>query len=234
MINLLLGRPGGGKSYEAVAYHVLPALQQGRKVITNLPLDLAAFSRIDASFLRLIDLRQQTVIVDKTVVTINESGHKVSRIERTVVRPFSSMKDYSDPWRHPVSGAGPLYVIDECHLSLPRGATDIAVEEWFSLHRHETADVLLIAQSYGKVSRNIVEMVQTCYKVSKNVALGFSSSYTRKVLDGVRGEEVNASVRKYDKQFFALYKSHTKGGAVSKLRLTFVRFGNTGHFTVLA
>ncbi|MBI5918423.1 MAG: hypothetical protein HY849_03485 [Nitrosomonadales bacterium] len=40
MINLLLGPPGGGKSYEATVYHVLPALAKGRKIITNLPLDL--------------------------------------------------------------------------------------------------------------------------------------------------------------------------------------------------
>jgi len=199
MINLLLGRPGGGKSYEAVAYHVLPALTQGRKVITNLPLNLDAFGQIDPSFIPLIDLR-------------HEQYKEEVKGQTVLVRPFASMRDYADPWRHPVSGAGPLYVIDECHLALPRGSTRIEVEEWFSLHRHETADVLLIAQSYGKVSRNIIDMVQTCYKVSKNVALGFSSNYTRKVLDGVRGEEVNSSVRKYDKQYFALYKSHTQGG----------------------
>jgi len=204
MINLLVGRPGGGKSFEAVAYHVLPALMQGRKVITNLPLNVDAFARIDASFESLIDLRHENYKEE----VFNQFGVK----ETLLVRPFASMRDYADPWRHSVSGAGPLYVIDECHLSLPRGNTRIEVEEWFSLHRHETADVLLIAQSYGKVSRNIIEMVQTCYKVSKNVALGFSSNYTRKVLDGVRGEEVNSSVRKYDKQYFPLYKSHTQGG----------------------
>ncbi|EPW3551744.1 zonular occludens toxin domain-containing protein, partial [Pseudomonas aeruginosa] len=38
MINLILGQPGGGKSHEAVVYHVVPALNQGRKVITNLAL----------------------------------------------------------------------------------------------------------------------------------------------------------------------------------------------------
>ncbi|WP_373455386.1 zonular occludens toxin domain-containing protein [Pseudomonas aeruginosa] len=40
MINLILGQPGGGKSHEAVVYHVVPALNQGRKVITNLALDM--------------------------------------------------------------------------------------------------------------------------------------------------------------------------------------------------
>ncbi|WP_250637543.1 zonular occludens toxin domain-containing protein [Pseudomonas sp. TCU-HL1] len=37
----MLGQPGGGKSYESVAFHVIPAVvEQGRRVITNLPLAL--------------------------------------------------------------------------------------------------------------------------------------------------------------------------------------------------
>ncbi|MHA6613038.1 zonular occludens toxin domain-containing protein [Photobacterium damselae] len=46
MINLIMGRPGGGKSYEAVVYHVLPAIQSGRMVITNLPINLDVVSSV--------------------------------------------------------------------------------------------------------------------------------------------------------------------------------------------
>lgn len=58
MINLLEGVPGSGKSYEAVVYHVLPALKMGRKVITNLPLKLDQFAAIDPGYLDLIELRK--------------------------------------------------------------------------------------------------------------------------------------------------------------------------------
>lgn len=34
----MTGLPGGGKSYNAVAHQVIPALKQGRRVVTNLPL----------------------------------------------------------------------------------------------------------------------------------------------------------------------------------------------------
>ncbi|MDF5473676.1 zonular occludens toxin domain-containing protein, partial [Vibrio parahaemolyticus] len=34
MIYAIAGRPGGGKTYEAVAYHIIPAIKEGRKVIT--------------------------------------------------------------------------------------------------------------------------------------------------------------------------------------------------------
>jgi len=43
MIYGIVGRPGGGKSYEAVAFQVIPALKSGRKVITNLPLQIEHF-----------------------------------------------------------------------------------------------------------------------------------------------------------------------------------------------
>lgn len=38
MIYAIVGRPRSGKSYESVVYHIIPAIQSGRKVITNIPL----------------------------------------------------------------------------------------------------------------------------------------------------------------------------------------------------
>lgn len=194
MINLLIGPPGGGKSYEAVVYHVLPALAAGRLVITNLPLDMERIGQLDASWPGL---------VVKVEDTAGQGG---------TVRAFSTLKDYGNPWRHPVTGSGPLYVIDECHMAMPRGETKRDVEEWYALHRHESADALLITQSYGKLSKSIVDLVQVCYRVKKGTAFGTASQYIRKVQDGVRGDVVNTSIRKYEKRYFGLYRSHTRGG----------------------
>lgn len=217
MIFLLLGAPGGGKSYEAVVYHVLPALQCGRKVVTNLPLDLERFKQIDPAFPGLIEVRTVAGPVRGQWAPGGEgSAFKVSKVPTQVDitrRPFAGVWDYYDEWQHEKDGTGPLYVIDECHLALPRGSTDRQVEEWFSLHRHFRCDVLLITQSYGKVSRAIVDLVQVVYRVRKNVALGSANSYTRKVQDGVRGEVVNTAIRRYERKFFGLYRSHTQTGA---------------------
>ncbi|MER0370175.1 zonular occludens toxin domain-containing protein, partial [Vibrio vulnificus] len=61
MINLIVGRPGGGKSYEAVVFHIIPAIQNGRKVVTNLPLNIDHFVKVfgeDArSLIRTIDTK---------------------------------------------------------------------------------------------------------------------------------------------------------------------------------
>jgi zona occludens toxin len=184
MINFLLGAPGGGKSYEAVVFHIIPALSKGRKVITNLALNLDAFPPEQRDLIEL-------------------------RAPQGVVRPFSLPAHYGDPWRHSEGGYGALYVIDECHLSMPRGKTPLAVSEWYSLHRHEFADVLLISQSYGKVDKDICELVQVLYRVRKAVAFGSTGKYIRKVFDGLRGDLVNTSVRTYQSKYYKFYKSHT-------------------------
>lgn len=190
MINLLLGPPGAGKSYEAVVFHVLPALLAGRKVITNLPLQVEQFKAygVDTS---LIELRHASLENPK---------------------PFSSPDDYGSEWRGE-GGIGPLYAIDECHKPLPKGMTLRLVEEWCAEHRHEGADVLLITQSYGKISQAIRDMVQVVYRVRKATALGSDKRYIRKVQDGIRGEVLNENIRVYNADRFHLYKSHTKSNS---------------------
>lgn len=217
MIHFLIGPPGAGKSYEAVVFHVLPALKLGRKVITNLPLDIEKLAAIEPGCANLIEIRTTPQPTRGTwdpgregdAFRLTKTGHQVE-ITR---RPFSGVWDFYSPWRHPETGIGPLYLVDECHLSMPRGGTDRHVEEWFSLHRHFKADVLLITQSYGKVSRDICDLVQIVYRCRKNIALGSPNSYVRKVQDGIRGEVVNTTIRSYEKRFFGLYRSHTQTGA---------------------
>jgi zona occludens toxin len=131
-------------------------------------------------------------------------------VGETLCRPFSRVEDYGDDWRHPETGVGPLYIIDECHKSVPRVGTPVSVEEWFAEHRHEGADVLLITQSYGKINQAIRDAVQLVYRCKKAVAFGSSDRYIRKVQDGLRGEVVNTQIRQYESKYFPLYTSHTK------------------------
>jgi zona occludens toxin len=220
MINLLLGAPGGGKSYEAVSYHVLPALQRGRKVITNLPLNLEAFEAIEPGSSALIEIRTTTIATAPDTSRDDGSDGLMSLITRAraskfVNRPFANPEDFASDWRGS-DGIGPLYVIDECHFCMPKMGTSKAVEEWFSMHRHFNVDVLLITQSSGKISTSIRDLVQVCYKVRKAVALGKTDEYIRKIFDGVNGGEVSTTIRKYKPQYFKLYRSHTQGQALDE------------------
>jgi len=170
---------------------------------------------IDATYPALVQRvedRLGMVSVEASVAGRYRRVGAVNVMQQGMVRAFATMADYGDTWRHPVDGSGPLYVIDECHLALPLRRTELAVEEWFSMIRHESADALLITQSYGKMSRTIVDLVQVCYRVRKATAFGAAGRYIRKVQDGVRGDVVNEAVRKYEAKYFSLYQSHTKGG----------------------
>lgn len=252
MINLLLGAPGGGKGYEACVFHILVALEKGRKVITNMPLDLDRWRDLDPAYPPLLEVRSKAVPKGGTWEPLNEAGAFVPgghlddeeqheptgfaasgfisrrflpppRRPRIAGRAFAGVWCYHSTWRHPKTGQGPLYVIDEAHLCLPKIGSDPEVLEWFSLHRHFNADVLLITQSYGKIAQDVRDLVQVVYRVRKNVALGSTGSYTRKVQDGLRGEVVGQTVRKYDKRYFGLWKSHTQGIAASEANASDVR-----------
>lgn len=199
MINLLLGAPGGGKSYEAIAFHVIPTLQAGRRVITNLPINVdylhTAFPQIDRSLLEI---------------------RKGEMVEGKYIEAFSQLAHWVDEWRHPETNQGALFIVDECHRALPATASKRfeetvprEVQNWFAEHRHAGADVLLITQAPRSVHRFILDRVELTYRVVKARFLGKENKYIRKVVQGVRGEVVDEQIRTYDPKYFPFYKSHT-------------------------
>ena len=206
MINLLLGSPGAGKSYEAVVFHVMPALRSGRKVITNLPLNI-------------LEIQKQIPKADELIDIRNDKAGEPA---------FSLVEHYHTDWRND-KNQGPFFVIDECHKPLKRRSlknveSTERLGEWYAEHRHSGADVLLITQSYGKINRDIVDLVQMVWRCRKNVALGSKKTYVRKTLDGVRGAEVATVIRKYKSENFSLYQSHTaSSGSVDESGASEVR-----------
>ncbi|OXC99408.1 assembly protein, partial [Vibrio parahaemolyticus] len=80
MIYAIAGRPGGGKTYEAVAYHIIPAIKDGRKVITNITLNIDWFVKVFGE-----DVRELIKIVDGRLTDFGST-----------TRPFSQIEDYSD------------------------------------------------------------------------------------------------------------------------------------------
>ncbi|MEZ9897606.1 zonular occludens toxin domain-containing protein [Vibrio breoganii] len=192
MIYAITGRPGGGKSYEAVAFHILPALKDGRKVVTNVTLNIDYLKTVLGD-----EVESLVVLVDGQ---LDQFG--------STTRPFSQLQDYQDEWRNE-SGQAPLFVIDEAHMSLPCRGCSVEVLEWYSMHRHYGADIILMTQNIRKVHRDIKDMVEVHYYCVKNTALGSNKSYTRKVKNGANGEVLNENIRKYQEKFFKFYQSHT-------------------------
>ena len=192
MIYGIVGRPGGGKSYEAVAFQVLPALKEGRKVITNLPLQIDHFVAVLGE-----EVRELISVVDGQLTDFG-----------SMERPFSQVAHYQDEWRNE-QGQGPLYVVDEAHMTLPNKNLNTEILEWYSLHRHYGVDIILVTQNLRKIHRDIKDMIEVTYYCAKNTALGSNNTYTRKVRSGANGDVVNQSIRKYEQAYFPFYKSHT-------------------------
>lgn len=256
MINGLEGIPGSGKSYEAVTFHVLHALKAGRKVITNLPLQKLKFAEIDESYFSLIELRHTPAPVLGTwdVDRVDSKGNGLAfqlhddkifgdafdEKSKTDNGVFGTVWDFYTTWKHPTTGQGPLYVIDECHICFPKVGINAEVVEWFKLHRHFNCDVLLATQNFRDVNQPIAQLLAMMVKVrNADILTGKRDSYIRKVHAGYRGAPISTEVRKYEPQYFPLYKSHSQGNSVSEsaasdVKPMLVKFKRFSRFFYLA
>lgn len=216
MINGLSGRPGSGKSYEAVIRHIMPALLKHRKVVTNIPLNVDWFCSVVGEHCR--DL----------IVQIEGGFHNYGG-----KRYFSDAEHflrYQD-WRNE-ENQGVFFVVDECHLCMPRAAgagedrvsTQQELKEYLSMHRHYGHDILLLSQNFRKVDRDVVDMIQNCYFTIKKSFLGQDDKYICKVADGVSRNIVATHEREYEPKYFAAYQSHTKSvGSVTEAKTVDVK-----------
>lgn len=235
MINGLEGIPGSGKSYEACVFHVLHSLQKGRKVITNLPLLVDRFGAIDPAFADLIELRTMSspVLGTWNAAAVDDKGngqaftvHDKNNVGDFAVSDngvFGSVWDFYTSWKHPQTGQGPLFIIDECHVPMPVSGTNSEVVEWFKLHRHFNVDVLLCTQNFRDMNQPIARLIAMLVKVRSADILGKKGAYIRKVHAGYRGVAISTEERKYKPEFFGLYKSHSQGNSVAESGATDVK-----------
>ena len=189
MFCLFLGRTGSGKSYEMTKYHVLDAVENGRMVVTNLPLNMEMIISVYPNARELIILKHPT---------------------KENPKPFSHVQDYIYEWRHPETNQGPLIIIDEAHKYLPRGKTPTTLLEWLAESRHAGVDIYFATQGTRKIDANVMDLVDITYRLVKRRASGNDGDYIRKVIDGYRGEVFNTDIRTYDPAYFKFYQSHTK------------------------
>jgi len=209
MINGLWGRPRSGKSYEAVRYHIIPALLKcqtykkdneehetiGRMVVTNIPINIEKVRQIYG------DEAADLIVIVKT--EFNDYGN---------VRPFSVPDDFTrHNWTNEL-GQGPLFVIDEAHLSVGRDCKK-EVREYYSMHGHYGHDIILLSQDPAKIHKDIKSMVEVSWRCIKKSVYGDNDSYIKKTYHGVAARNadfVHEEERKYDPHYFPFYQSHTQ------------------------
>lgn len=187
-ITLVYGLPGAGKSQYTVEKKILPALKSGRKVITNIPLNLIYLEN-------MLD-------IDLSLIKIIES--KLGDFSDT----FKDVSDYKDDWRNE-RGQAPLIVVDEAHFSLGKNRKKeeiIDIEQFFSIHRHEGYDIILMTQAYSRLPRDVLGFVALYIEIVKQVRIS-KRSYTIYFRDAERKLQ-SSRTGFYNKETFKIYKSH--------------------------
>lgn len=186
--SVLYGAPGAGKTCYAVGHFVLPALLEGRKVITNIPLKMDYLTLIKEIPKELISIKMGS----------NENPYDA----------FKSVDDFKDDWRNKKNQA-PLIVVDEAHFCLKNNKNHEQVEkivEFFSTHRQAGYDIVLITQGYASLPKKALERVSNYYQVKKKLMLS-KSQFSLTIRDEDK-KEIGSVLKKYDKEFFKCYKSH--------------------------
>ncbi len=201
MLHGISGKPGGGKSYEAVVSHIIPVVTKDKRlVVTNLPLDIDQFCAVYGEYCR------------ELIIVVDGGFHDYGGL-----RPFSEASHYlrHSAWSNE-KGQKAYFFIDECHLAMGQQGTQKELVEFFSMHRHYGFDIMLITQNFRKVNRDIKDMIVNHYRAIKKSMMGQDDRYILKVHDGANN--TNSSVvatheRIYEKKYFSFYQSHTKSNS---------------------
>lgn len=182
-IYMFSGLPGSGKSYHMVSDVVIKALISGRKIFTNLPLNIEAIECFtDVGILGTHDL-----------VTVIDSDF------------IQKLPDHREEL------LGSVLIIDEVqnYFLSSKALTDEALVEFFTKHRHYGMDIILGTQdvlNINKVIRNLIEVDWhfSGHKMKGNL---FKHKYTINMYLRGSKKSYQKSNHQYDPKVFALYQS---------------------------
>jgi len=175
------GVPRAGKSYDAVAFHILPAIKKGRKV----------FARLDGLNHEAIAKHLAMDVHDVRSLLIDVSVDDVPNLHK-MVEPDC------------------LVVIDECHKFYVQSMRPLppGVEDFFAEHGHAGMDILLISQWYKRLHTALRARVERKNVFQKLSAVGMNKSYLVTYWHTTgpdKFEQVGKSKKKYDPAIYPLY-----------------------------
>ncbi|WP_372878689.1 zonular occludens toxin family protein [Spongiibacter marinus] len=185
------GLPGSGKSYEACAMHILPAIEKGRRVVTNIEgINHEKFAELSGVPLPYVIEKLQCIY------TPDVDEQRQAFLEH--------------------SGKDALIVLDEVQNLFPSERQKLS-DEWnryITEHRHDGLDIVLMGQDRRDCHSMWRRRIQRVITFNKLSAVGMDNRYRWVVLEATRPEkykETTSGTRTYDSKYFGLYKSHTDG-----------------------
>jgi zona occludens toxin len=194
MISAYVGMPGSGKSYNVVEHVILPALREGRTVVTNLPMHedrvAEAIPGADLRGVQLERIRDTPALIDElcpagAVVVFDElwrlwpAGEKVNRIPE-------EFKSFLAEHRHRVDAKG---------MSM---------------------QIVLVTQDLAQVAAFARQLVEQTLIHSKLGHLGAAGSFKVNICHGAvtglvapESRQLTTRLGKYKPEVFRFYRSHT-------------------------
>ncbi|KHT23413.1 zonular occludens toxin family protein [Pectobacterium carotovorum] len=207
-ISAYVGVPGSGKSFEVVRSVIIPAVAQGRRVVSNVygldPEKIYEFVR---------------------------KNHKPENMGEVIHVSNDEVQDeYFFPYKNAVTDgkntfcqAGDLICVDEAwriwgsDSTVPQNHRSFIAE-----HRHfshpetgVTCDLVVINQSISNLPRFIRDRTETTYRMTKLKSLGLNSMYRVEIFGGAKlnkTERISVKNYRYDKRIFLLYQSYDGNG----------------------
>ncbi|WP_372985510.1 zonular occludens toxin domain-containing protein [Marinobacter sp.] len=188
------GLPGSGKSYGVVENVVIPALESGRHIITNIPLKLGRLSD---------DFPQGKVTLFDNRDAEDDPGF--FDLER---HPAGVIWIIDEAWRFWKSGMKAT--------NIPQNQ-----KEFFTEHRHNvgedgrTNEIVLVTQDLAQLCAFVRGLVEETYRAVKLTAIGQKNKYRVDVYMGAAtGQKPGKPMRQlygsYKPDIYQYYKSHTR------------------------
>lgn len=192
-ITAYTGLPGSGKSHGVFEHVIVPALEQGKRVWTNIPFIEAA-------------LVERSLPIP-TAFTVAEIENNPKWFQE-VFEP-GAVIIIDECWRLWSSGLKANNAV-EGHKSFLAEHRHMVGEDGFS------TEVVLVTQDLGQLAMFVRQLVDTTYRFVKADKIGMRNAYAMHVYTGaVTGQNPPDSKKlrtipgKYNPAIFKLYKSHT-------------------------
>lgn len=211
-INAYTGLMGSGKSYECVLSVIVPAIKNGRRVVTNV-------DGIDSDAIRAYCQEKWDVDLDKLGCVVHCTNDDVSKAR------FLPYGEYVDTFCKP----GDIICIDEAWRFWGTDCKLLAEHKiFFREHRHfvdpqskVSCDLVLMVQDIGDLHRTLKVVVEVTFKTTKIKTLGWDKTYRVEMWEGYKLTQrgrVSVENKRYDPAVFPLYSSY-QGGVGKEMRV---------------
>lgn len=215
-IKAATGLQGHGKTYETVKTAIVPAIESGRRVVTNIRgLNLEAIKEYIA------ESKGGTAIAGGPLSFGDILTFDTDEVTAIGFFPVLDVKSVYDPNVPSIVLPGDLVIMDEAWRWW---GTDSKIPPqhmaFWREHRHfvgtngDTCDLIVISQSVTDIHRKLRSVVELTTICAKPKELGITSAYLCDVYSRAtlkKSDYLGTHRYKYDKKIFSLYDSYSGG-----------------------